>query len=258
MELGRFILVATLVATANAQVDFTKPEKIIPLQGETNHVQGIDTDGTHLWVTSVDRPTGKGFLRIFSLADGHLEKSIELQDGDRFHPGGIAVDANSVWIPVAEYRANSTAVIQQRNKRTLEIEFQFSVPDHIGCVAVTPDLIVGGNWDSRDLYVWDHRGALIRRVASATANAYQDLKVVAGSLVASGTMAGAKGAIDWLNLDSFRLERRLAVLNTDRGEPFTREGMSIFNDRLWLLPEDAPSRLFIFPLNIAAIPFSPF
>lgn len=254
MRLGKSILVATLVATVYGQVDFSKPEKTLSLEGETNHVQGIDTDGTHLWVTSVDRPTRKGFLRTISLADGHLENSIELQDGDRFHPGGIAVDANSVWIPVAEYRANSTAIIQQRNKRTLELEFQFSVSDHIGCVAVTPDFIIGGNWDSRDFYVWDHRGNLIRKVASETANAYQDLKFVAGSVVASGTMAGAKGAIDWLDLDSFRLDRRLMVDNTDRGAPFTREGMTIFNDRLWLLPEDAPSRLFVFPLKVAAIP----
>ena len=227
---------------------------ILSLQGETNHVQGIDTDGTHLWVTSVDRPSRKGFLRVFSLSDGHLEKTLELQDGDRFHPGGIAADAKSVWIPVAEYRASSTAIIQQRNKLTLELEFQFSVPDHIGCVAVTPEFIIGGNWDSRDFYVWDHRGKLIRKVASKTANAYQDLKFVAGHVVASGTLAGANGAIDWLTPDSFRLERRLEVPNTDHGAPFTREGMTIFNDRLWLLPEDAPSRLFVFPTKFEAIP----
>lgn len=248
------MLAATLVATAQGQVDFTKPERVLSLEGETNHVQGIDTDGAHLWVTSVDRPTSKGYLRVFSLQDGHLETSIELQDGDRFHPGGIATDTNSVWIPVAEYRANSSALIQQRNKRTLELEFQFSVPDHIGCVAVTANLIIGGNWDSRDFYVWDHRGNLIRKVSSKTANAYQDLKFVAGNVVGSGTMAGAKGAIDWLDLDLFRLERRLAAGNTDSGAPFTREGMTIFNDRLWLLPEDAPSRLFVFPLSLPAIP----
>jgi len=254
MGFGKSILLATLIATAHGQVDFNKPEKVLSLLGETNHVQGIDTDGTHLWVTSVDRPTRKGFLRTFSLMDGHLESSIELQDGDSFHPGGIATDDNSVWIPVAEYRANSTAIIQQRNKRTLALEFQFRVPDHIGCVAVTPDLIIGGNWDSRDFYVWDHRGHLIRKVANETANAYQDLKFVLGNVVASGTIEGGKGAIDWLDPNSFRLERRLPVENTDRGAPFTREGMTVFNGRLWLLPEDAPSRLFIFPLRLPGIP----
>ncbi|MEO5926362.1 MAG: DUF6454 family protein [Bryobacteraceae bacterium] len=246
MRLAKWIAVATLVATAYGQVDFTKPERVLPLHGETNHVQGIDTDGTHVWVTSVDRPTSKGFLRMFSLVDGHLEKSVEVQAGALFHPGGVATDSTSIWIPVAEYRASSTAVIQQRNKSTLELEFEFPVPDHIGCVAVTPDFIIGGNWDSREFYVWDHRGNLIRKVASETANAYQDLKVVAGKLVGSGTLAGKQGAVDWLNLGTFRLESRLLVSNTDRGEPFTREGMTIFNDRLWLLPEDSSSRLFSF------------
>jgi hypothetical protein len=28
--------------------------------------------------------------------------------------------------------------------------------------------------------------------------------------------------------------------------------MTIFNERLWLLPEDAPSRLFVFPLKLSA------
>ena len=37
-----------------------KPVKVLALQGKTAHVQGIDTDGIHLWVTSVDRALRKG------------------------------------------------------------------------------------------------------------------------------------------------------------------------------------------------------
>jgi len=228
------------------------PVKVLALQGTTAHVQGIDTDGVHLWVTSVDRAARKGFLQEFSLQDGRLERSIELQDGDRYHPGGIAADAESIWIPVAEYKATSTAIIQRRNKRTLALEFQFSVPDHIGCVAVTPEFIIGGNWDSRDLYVWNHRGTLIRKVASGTDNSYQDVKARGGYLVASGSLAGHKGAIDWLELPSMQLAHRLPVGNTDTGAALTREGMTVFEDHLWLLPEDGASRLFVFELPRAA------
>ncbi len=242
------ILLLACTLSVSAQVDFSKPERVLSLRGETHHVQGIDTDGSHLWLTSVDSPTRKGFLQVFSVADGRLEKEVEVQDGERFHPGGLAADATSVWIPVAEYRASSTSVIQKRNKTTLALEFQFSVPDHIGCVAVTPEFIIGGNWDSRDFYVWDHSGKLIRKVTSDTANAYQDVKVRDGSLVASGTTAGKKGAIDWLSMPSFKLDRRLPVANTDKGDPYTREGMTIFNGQLWLLPEDSSSRLFVFRL----------
>jgi hypothetical protein len=211
-------------------------------------VQGIDTDGVHLWVTSVDRAARKGYLQEFTVSDGRLARTIELQDGDRFHPGGIAADEGSIWIPIAEYRANSTAIIQQRNRKTFALESQFSVSDHIGCIAVTADYVIGGNWDSKDFYIWDHRGKLIRKVSSETGNAYQDLKVRNGQLAASGTLAGAKPALDFLDMATMKLLRRVTLGNTDRNQPLTREGMTIFGNKLWLLPEDADSRLFIFGL----------
>jgi len=40
--------------------------------------------------------------------------------------------------------------------------------------------------------------------------------------------------------------KRVRMGNTDRGVPFTREGMAIRNGELVLLPEDGPSRLFFF------------
>jgi glutamine cyclotransferase len=236
-----------LIAAASPSVAQT-PVRVLPLQGKTAHVQGIDTDGTHLWVTSVDRAARKGYLQEFAVADGRLERSVEVQEGDRFHPGGITADANSIWLPVAEYKASSSAVIQRRSKRTLALESEFSVPDHVGCIAITPELIIGGNWDSRDFYVWDHQGKLIRKVASTSENAYQDLKVRDGQLVASGLLSGRRAAVDWLDLSSTRLIRRVTLGNTDRGEPLTREGMTVFENRLWLLPEDGDSRLFVFEI----------
>jgi hypothetical protein len=237
----------SLYSAAQTSPAAMAPVSVLTLQTKTAHVQGIDTDGNHLWVTSVDRASRKGFLQEFSVADGRLERSVEIQDGDRFHPGGIAADADSIWIPVAEYRAKSTAVIQRRNKRTLVLESQYAVDDHIGCIAVTPEFLIGGNWDSRDFYFWDHQGKLIRRVSSATGNAYQDIKFRGGHVIASGTLTGSRAAIDWLDL-SIGLVRRLELGKTDRSQPYTREGMTLFQDRLWLLPEDGESRLFQFEL----------
>jgi hypothetical protein len=222
--------------------------RVLALQGETNHVQGIDTDGVYLWLTSVDSAARKGYLREFRLADGSEVRGIELQDGERYHPGGIAADGESIWIPVAEYRAHSSAIIQQRNRRTFALEFQFSVPDHIGCVAVTPEFIIGGNWDSREFYFWNHRGKLIRTVVSETGNAYQDIKFKSNGLIASGSLPGRRGAVDWLEFPSMRLLRRVLVGRTDREASLAREAMTVFQDQLWLLPEDNQSRLFVFPL----------
>ena len=223
--------------------------KVLELKGALYHVQGVDLDSRRVWVTSVDAPNRKGYLHEFSLVTGALLRVREVQDGDRFHAGGIATEAKSIWIPVAEYSRNSSAVIQQRSKRTFELEFQFDVPDHIGCIAVTPEFLIGGNWDSREFYIWNHRGKLIRKVPSSTGNAYQDMKFYSGQLVASGVLPDRAGAVDWLDLRSLRLLRRLSAGVTDRGVLFTREGMAITADRLLLLPEDGPSRLFIFKLN---------
>lgn len=220
--------------------------RILTLQGPANHVQGIDFDSRVAWVTSVDSANRKGYLREFSLTSGEMLRAMEIQDQERFHPGGISAEGESLWIPVAEYRANSTSVIQKRSKNTLALEISFAVPDHIGCIAITPDFLIGGNWDSREFYVWDHLGKLIRKVPSTSQNAYQDIKFEGGFLVASGTLPDHSGAIDWIELPSFHLVRRVKFGNTGHQVPYTREGMAIRGPQLLLLPEDDSSRAFLF------------
>lgn len=222
--------------------------RTVNLAGQTFHVQGVDFRGDRMWLTSVDRPREKGFLFEFSLANGALVKSIEVGDGVRYHAGGIATGGASIWIPVAEYRPRSSAWIEQRSQKTLELESRFEVDDHIGCLAATPDALIGGNWDSKDFYVWDHSGKLIRKVASTTGNAYQDMKYDNGWIVASGNLPDRTGAIDWLEWPSLRMVRRLPAGKNDRGVLFTREAMSVHGNRLVLVPEDGASRLFEFDL----------
>jgi len=229
------------------------PVRKLVLAAETHHVQGIDLDGERLWVTSVDSSKRKGYLFEFSLTTGALLRSVEVGQGERFHPGGIATDDDSLWIPVAEYRRESSAVIQKRSKRTLEVESQFEVADHIGCVAVTASELIGGNWDSRRFYVWDRQGRQLRTVANPTENAYQDMKFVSGQVLASGLLSDRSGAIDWLEYPSLRPRRRITAGNTDHGTPYTREGMAVRGGLLYLLPEDGPSRLFVFRLDSGRI-----
>ena len=157
-------------------------------------------------------------------------------------------------MPVAEYRRDSSSVVQKRNVRTLELEYKFDVADHIGCIAAAPGVLIGANWDSRDFYVWDRTGRLLRKLANPTTNGYQDIKFVDGSLVASGLLPGRKGAIDWLEYPSLRLIRRVTVGQTSRGVPYTSEGMALRGDRLFLLPEDSPSRLFEFSFRAPPLP----
>ena len=58
----------------------------------------------------------RGLLFEYKLPEGRPLRSIEIQDGDRFHPGGMMADGASLWIPVAEYKKESTAVIQKRRQ----------------------------------------------------------------------------------------------------------------------------------------------
>jgi hypothetical protein len=218
------------------------------LHADTHHVQGVEFDDSRVWITSVDKVRRKGFLQEFSAAGEHL-RTVDVTRGVRYHPGGISADAESLWVPVAEYRRASTSVVQKRNLHTLKLEFEFTVADHIGCVAAAPEFLIGANWDSRDLYVWDKTGRLVRKSPNPTKNAYQDMKFVEGRLIASGLLPDRTGAIDWLEYPSLRLVQRIVAGRTSRGVPYTQEGMAIRGDRVLFVPEDSPSRLFEFRLS---------
>jgi hypothetical protein len=223
--------------------------EVQPLDGKLHHVQGIDIEGERLWVTSVHAVERKGYLHLFDRSTGRMLTETEVQEGKRIHPGGIALWQESIWIPVAEYDRQGTTSIQKRDKHTLRLQRSFEVPDHIGCVAVDSDRIVGGNWDSLQFYVWTPAGRLIRKVDNRTGNRYQDIKIAGGKLVASGKLSPREGAIDWLDLETFRLIRRIDAGMTDRDVVYTNEGMALLGRRLYLLPEDGPSRVFVFDLK---------
>jgi Family of unknown function (DUF6454) len=254
---GRLIRLTKVAATIailasclySQSLDELQLLRVIELTGKTYHVQGIEADADRLWVTSVDRSTQSGYLQEFSLPEGELIREVKVQDDARYHPGGISGAGDSLWIPVAEYKANSTSVIQKRSKRTLAIEKQFAVEDHIGCVAVHGDTLIGGNWDSRDLYFWNTDGVLLRKVPNPTQTSFQDMKAVGEMLVGSGSSPGGVGAIEWIDIGSLKPIKRIAVGKTDREVSFTREGMLIRGDDLMLLPEDGASRLFVFRLK---------
>ena len=221
----------------------------IALNGTVHHVQGIDVEGTALWVSSVDAKRGKGYLTRFDLPSGNLLAQVEIQRGRLVHPGGIALDGDSIWLPLAEYDRDGPTTMERRDKATLQLKGGFEVNDHIGCVAVGERDLIGGNWDSRIIYRWSRDGRELNRTHNPRPNAYQDLKIVGGLLVGSGKLSKTEGAIDWLTLPGLDLTRRVKAGVTDRGVLYTNEGMTIRGGRLYLLPEDDPSRLFVYRLE---------
>jgi hypothetical protein len=219
------------------------PSRIIPLDAPLDHVQGIDTDGTRLWVSEVDRRARKGRLHEFDLDTGRLTRSKDVTQGNQYHPGGVAADAASVWVPVAEYRALSSSTVLRLSKTDLSVMESFPVADHIGAVAVDGGKVYGANWDARLIYEWPSGQVRL----NPTGTRFQDMKAVDGVLIGAGLREGA-GAIEWLSLPAMELIRRITTGRTDRGVAFTNEGMTVRGRTLYLLPEDGPSRLFVFEL----------
>jgi len=252
---GFSLLLLSLTAAAAQQetaegIEHAKLRDIVNLKGEVFHVQGVDLDSRHIWVTSVDVANSKGYLHQFDRATGRFLRRLELTDGARYHPGGISLHGASIWVPVAEYRSNSSAVIEEIDMETLQLRRKIPVADHLGCVAVSDQAIVAGNWGSQSLYVFDPRsGKQVRMVPNPSATNYQDMKFDHGQLVAGGSLTPLTGAIDWIDWPSMRVVRTVHAGATDRAISYTGEGMALKGRDLFVIPEDGPARLFHFRLD---------
>ena len=103
----------------------------------TFHTEGLVVTADHIFLSSVeiieptqkypspvdgyDRTPGKGVGHLFVMdREGHLQKDIVLGEGDMYHPGGISSDGTNIWVPVAQYRPDSSAIIYRVNVRSPE------------------------------------------------------------------------------------------------------------------------------------------
>lgn len=227
------------------------------LDGELFHVQGLELAGRRIWVTSVDQANRKGYIHEFDRDTGKLLRRLELTDGARYHPGGISISGRSIWVPVAELKPNSSAVLVEIDADSLRVRRKIHVADHLGCVAASGGSLVAGNWDSKLLYIFDlSRDAPVRVVPNPSATRYQDMKFVDGQLVAGGSLTWLSGAVDWIDWPTMKVRRTLRagavgpVRPFGRGGPYTGEGMAIEGRELYVIPEDGPSRVFHFRLDV--------
>lgn len=229
-------------------LDDLKLQRVIDLKAETGHVQGIEIYEDSMWVTAVNREKKTGHLFRFHAKTGDLIKQVEVQEGDRYHPGGLALDGDRIWLPVAPYTRSGTSAIECRDKTTLQLMNRFFVNDHIGCVAVSSDRLIGGNWDSVNLYFWDRIGRLLEKVDNPMKTHYQDMKCVSGFLMASGLLDD-QGVIDMIYPLTMEGKHYIWGNITDRGVSHMEEGMAVYNNELYLMPEDNPTRVFVYRLG---------
>jgi hypothetical protein len=76
-----------------------------------------------------------------------------------YHPGGIDFDGRWIWVPVAEYRAESRSVVYRVDPRSLEAVNVFGFADHLGALVYDGPrrALVGVSWGSRRYYRWELR-----------------------------------------------------------------------------------------------------
>ena len=110
-----------------------------------------------------------------------------------YHPGGIDFDGENVWVPAAEYRPDSKAIVYKVNPKTYRVTEQFRVRDHVGGVVRDrrTGLVHGVSWGSRTLYEWTaSRKQLDARPNQSHLLDYQDCDYVARSKQLCGGVTG--------------------------------------------------------------------
>lgn len=219
-----------------------------PLRFDTYHVQGLELTKLFYFITSVNTEQRRGWLFKVDRQNARLNSKMELTDATLVHPGGIQFDRRYLWIPNAEYRRESRAMIYGVDPDSLEIHRSFAVDDHIGAVASDgKNLLYGVNWDALAFYTWDFNGYQTDKVDSPTSIAYQDIKYFDGKLLCSGHKGG-NSVIDIIDPENWTLVKRIDLPRDGWKNTLSREGMA-FDGNLYFLPDDGPeSKIMVFTL----------
>jgi hypothetical protein len=87
---------------------------------------------------------------------GNLITDLTLGEGSIYHPGGIDYDGKSIWVPAAEYRPNSRAIIYRVDPVAMKATEVFRYGDHIGGLVHNTEnkTLHGVSWGSRRFYTW--------------------------------------------------------------------------------------------------------
>jgi hypothetical protein len=243
----------------------------IPLRFPTFHPQGFALVGDLIFLSSVevleapvrypapvdgyDRTPGKGIGHLFVLdRQGNLKKDIRIGEGTAYHPGGIDYDGENVWVPAAEYRPNSRAIVYKVNPKTFEVTEQFRVRDHVGGVVRDrrTGLVHGVSWGSRTLYEWTAKGKqLAAEPNQSHLLDYQDCDYVSRSKQLCGGVTGLPtatgGSYELGGLALLDLNDHNRILHEIPFPAFSAAGHSVTRNPVALEVEDKKLRLFTAP-----------
>lgn len=221
----------------------------------TYHVQGLSGNQRWYFLSSVEKEAKSGWLFVIDRRAHKVARSLRLALGEQFHPGGMQLRDDKLYVPLAEYRPKSTSTILVIDAENLAIERAIPVGDHIGAVAVADDgTIFAANWDAREIRTLDPTGKETAKRSNPTGVAYQDMEWHEGQLWCAG---GAKvdgkalGVVDVMDATSLTPLKRFSLQGQLKagGSNFAREGFTKEGNRLLFVPEDGPnSTIYVFEL----------
>ena len=190
------------------------------------------------------------------------------------HPGGFDSDGENLWIPISQSRRNGKTMVRKFSIRSLIDKGDatptesITIDDHIGAIATSrnPKRLFGANWDTLLAYEFSVDGNAMQHYEQNSfirnfpnwSIAVQDWKVHEGFLIASGLDKSSKlpssRSRSLIQLINFKTRQIIAELRLPRRRAsgnFTREGMAVFDEHIWLLPDDlgVENKLYRFALN---------
>jgi len=267
----------------------------IPIAFDTQHPQGMVKIGDDFYVTSVeikkattrypqlqdgyDRDTGEGAGHLFKFdKTGKLLADVPLGEGSVYHPGGIDYDGRYIWVPVAEYRPNSAAIIYRVDPATMKATEVFRYKDHIGGVVHNTDdnTLHGVSWGSRRFYKFTLDGdgkvtnasvppADLRKPNRSGYIDYQDCKYLGGrEMLCSGLnnyrmkKDGPVFPLGGFEIVDLRTDLPIAQMPielwTESGLPMTYNPFWIETTatglRAYFMPEDNKSTLYVYEADV--------
>jgi hypothetical protein len=226
-----------------------------------------------------DRDTGEGAGHLFKFdKTGKLLTDLPLGEGPVYHPGGIDYDGRYIWVPVAEYRPNSSAIVYRVDPATMKATEVFRYRDHIGGIVHNTDdnTLHGVSWGSRRFYRFtlDGDGKVtnasvppeqLRKPNRSGYIDYQDCKYLGRrEMLCSGLnnyqikKDGPRfplGGFEIVDLRSDQVASQMPIeLWTESGLPMTYNPMWIEATatglRAYFMPEDNKSTLYIYEADI--------
>ena len=265
------------------------PAAAIPVKFTTFHPQGMVRVGSDFFVSAVevrraparhpkpqgghDRDPGAGVGHLFRIsADGALIADLVLGEGGAYHPGGIDYDGRFIWVPVAEYRPDSRAIVYRVDPRTMTATEVLRVADHIGALVHDPETgrVHGVSWGSRRFYDWNlARGGRASKpqVFDNRANYidYQDCHLLGGRQMLCSGLASYRssasgpafnlGGWEIVDLTGHRPVWQAPVqLWTPEGRAMTQNPAFVETTptglRAYFMPDDNRSTIFVYDIGV--------